>query len=211
MNEVISIICTKESRRGVMLEPSSINGSAMVVAKPNKFSLNLFGETECSNGSKNPNREELWCTYCKKPQHTKEEYWKLYEKPHNLNRNRRNKACQQHKQAYMANYEGGSNSKEFEELNKEEIERLRNFVSNLDKQLGMCSLAQTSKSSISHTIRASYLPFTVTWVIGSRATSHMIHFSHCFSSYNPCPNNKKIFIVYGSFTTVTSQGKINPT
>ncbi|CBI16749.3 unnamed protein product, partial [Vitis vinifera] len=99
----------------------------------------------------------------------------------------------------------------FEELNKEEIERLRNFVSNLDKQLGMCSLAQTSKSSISHTIRASYLPFTITWVIGSRATSHMIHFSHCFSSYNPCPNNKKIFIVYGSFTTVTSQGKINPT
>ena len=39
----------------------------------------------------------------------------------------------------------------------------------------------------------------------------MAHSPHCFSSYNPCPSNKKISISDGSFTTVANQGKIHLT
>ena len=67
MNVVISIIRVEQSRKDVMLEPSSIDGSTMVAVEPNRFNLNLFRKTGHSNGSKNLNREELWCTYCKKP------------------------------------------------------------------------------------------------------------------------------------------------
>lgn len=63
----------------------------------------------------------------------------------------------------MENCEGGLqekpsfSNKEFGELIKEEIGRMRNFLGTLYKQLGMCSLAQIGKSSVSHTLRASDL------------------------------------------------------
>ena len=60
----------------------------------------------------------------------------------------------------MANCGGGpeektsSNREEnFGELNKAEIKRLRKFLGTLSKRLGMCSLPQTGKSSISHTFK----------------------------------------------------------
>lgn len=66
----------------------------------------------------------------------------------------------------MGNCEGGSpkekrgsNNKEFGELNKEAIERLRNFLGTLDKQSGMCYLAQIGNSSISCSLRALDLSF----------------------------------------------------
>lgn len=74
MNEVIFIIHAEESWKCVMLEPSSIDGSAMVAAKWNKFNPTVVGEVGRYDGSKNLNHEELWCTFCKKPLRTKEKY-----------------------------------------------------------------------------------------------------------------------------------------
>ena len=53
LNEVISMIHAEEGRRGVMFKLSSIDGFAIVVAKPKKFSPNPVRETQCFEGSKN--------------------------------------------------------------------------------------------------------------------------------------------------------------
>ena len=84
-------------------------------------------------------------------------------------------------QANMANCERGpqekpsSSSKEFGELNKEDINRLRNILGIVDKQLSICFLAQTSKSFVSYTLRALDLSFTDSSIINSRAIDHMIN------------------------------------
>ena len=160
--------------------------------KGKQIQPDLVRETGHSDGSKNPNHEELWCIYCKKPRHTKEKYWKLHGKSQNQYWNGENKAWQQHSQANMTNCEGGPqekssfNSEEFGEGNKEKIEKLRNFLGILDKQSAMYSLAQTGKPSISHTLRTSDLSFTDSWVNDLRATKHMTQSSLCFSSNCPC-------------------------
>ena len=160
--------------------------------KGKQIQPDLVRETGHSDGSKNPNHEELWCIYCKKPRHTKEKYWKLHGKSQNQYWNGENKAWQQHSQANMTNCEGGPqekssvNSEEFGEGNKEKIEKLRNFLGILDKQSAMYSLAQTGKPSISHTLRTSDLSFTDSWVNDLRATKHMTQSSLYFSSNCPC-------------------------
>lgn len=40
------------------------------------------------------------------------------------------------------------------------------------------------------------------WIIHSGATDHMIGCEKLFTSYNPCPGNRKVKITYGSFSVV---------
>ena len=46
------------------------------------------------------------------------------------------------------------------------------------------------------------------FVVDFRATDHMNSLSHLFISYSPCPRNKKITIVDGSFINVDGRGDI---
>ena len=77
-NEVVELIRGEESRMSVMLEPQTLDESALVA------------KTEYSEQGKNDlpkhlgrdnqwkeNKDNLWCTFCKKPSHTKEKCWKL--------------------------------------------------------------------------------------------------------------------------------------
>ncbi|RVX19840.1 hypothetical protein CK203_004967 [Vitis vinifera] len=96
----ISDTC-EESRRSVMLEPQTLDGSTLVA------------KTEYSEQGKNDlpkhlgrdnqwkeNKDNLWCTFCKKPRHTKEKCWKLNGKP--PSREWGNRGGQQRPQAHMA-------------------------------------------------------------------------------------------------------------
>ncbi|KAI9198462.1 hypothetical protein LWI28_016256 [Acer negundo] len=78
LNEAISMVRAEESRRSVMLEPQTSEGSAMVSNSSKSRSLNPEQQSDLSKTS---NRDTIWCTYCKKPRHTKERYWKLIGKP----------------------------------------------------------------------------------------------------------------------------------
>ncbi|RVW83297.1 hypothetical protein CK203_039642 [Vitis vinifera] len=73
-------------------------------------------------------------------------------------------------------------------FNQEEIENLRALLGTLEKP-------SSKKSS------------------DSGATDHMTHSSHQFNNYNPCPSQRKIAIVNGSFTTITGVAnvQISPT
>ena len=53
------------------------------------------------------------------------------------------------------------------------------------------------------------MSFLGSWVIDSGAIDHIIHSSQKFSTYNPCPSNKKIATTDGSLTTMASQGEVH--
>ena len=95
LNETITIIHGEEGWRGVMMEPQSIDHLALVTkdANPkavksnqrqsNTYSNGVGGNNGLSKWSRASNKNSLWCTYWRKPQHTKERCWKLHGKPSN--------------------------------------------------------------------------------------------------------------------------------
>ncbi|XP_071903167.1 uncharacterized protein [Coffea arabica] len=74
LNETISLIRVEENRREVMLEPKTLEGSAMISTKSNNK------ETKIGSGRTESNKDTIWCTYCKKSCHTRDDCFKLHGK-----------------------------------------------------------------------------------------------------------------------------------
>ncbi|KAL5764323.1 hypothetical protein ACOSP7_016679 [Xanthoceras sorbifolium] len=91
LNETISIILAEEGRRGVMVENTTVESSTLVskIASGKKATIeqSSIEESKQPDQSKPFNRDYLWCTYCKKPRHTKERYFKLHGRPPTLVKN----------------------------------------------------------------------------------------------------------------------------
>ena len=83
-----------------MLEPQTLDGSALVVKteSPKKGKNDLPKHLRRDNKWKE-NKDNLWCTYCKKPRNTKEKCWKLNGK---TSREWGNRGGQQRPQAHLA-------------------------------------------------------------------------------------------------------------
>ena len=81
-NKVVTLIRGEESRRSVMFESQSLDGLALVAKTeyPEKEKNDMPKHLGRENRWKE-NKDNLWCTYCKKPRHTKEKCWKLNGKP----------------------------------------------------------------------------------------------------------------------------------
>jgi len=95
------------------------------------------------------------------------------------------------------------------DLNRAEIEKLRNFLESLDKkEKGICSLTLTGISSHSLTLYASGITQPNSWTLDSGSTYHMTPLSHYFIMYSHCSSSKKITMANGSLTTVVSQWDI---
>ncbi|RDX72978.1 hypothetical protein CR513_47469, partial [Mucuna pruriens] len=82
LEETISMVRTEESR-SVLLEPQNIEGSALVTKQelPQKYRNDLPNKPSNYKGQWKDNKDNLWCTYCNKPRHTKDKRWKLNGKP----------------------------------------------------------------------------------------------------------------------------------
>ena len=81
-NEVAARIRGEESRKSVMLEPQTLDGSALLAKT--KYSEQGKNDLPKHLGKDNQwkdNKNNLWCSYCKKPRHTKKKCWKLNGKP----------------------------------------------------------------------------------------------------------------------------------
>ncbi|BAT85288.1 hypothetical protein VIGAN_04281600 [Vigna angularis var. angularis] len=78
LNEVVAIIRSEESRRGLMLETSTTESSAMI-AEGGTIMVANQGKNWVPSMEKK--HEEIWCTHCNKPRHTREKCWKLHGKP----------------------------------------------------------------------------------------------------------------------------------
>ena len=93
--------------------------------------------------------------------------------------------------------------RELVQLNKDEVERLRSLLSKLEKPTGNPMLVHLGtslfslplgKSQFYFGFNASDKPFNQYWLMDSEATDHMTPLSTHFSTYSPCPSNKKYLL-----------------
>ncbi|KAK3014800.1 hypothetical protein RJ639_009131 [Escallonia herrerae] len=152
LNETISIINAEESRRGVMLYAQPVEESAMLgkfIDKNLKFNAEKTSASHTANSevgrmeSRPLNKDKMWCTYCKKPRHTREQCRKLHGKSQSSHWNAGPKSEKLRSQVYMTqskedmshgevNFSGGEEN----EFNKEDIGRLRSLLDSLEKSKG---------------------------------------------------------------------------
>ena len=79
------------------------------------------------------------------------------------------------------------------------------------KPSSACSLALSGKSPFSFGFYISKKCSVNYWIVDSGTTDHMTYSSQCFSTYTPCPNNRKIIVANGSLATVAGLGDIQVT
>ena len=108
-------------------------------------------------------------------------------------------------QAHTANV---GHSKEVVQLNHEEIERVRSFLSKLEEPTGTCPLTYSGKFPFSFGLNILDTPFTHYWILDFGATDHMTPLPKYFSTYSPCPSNKKISTADGTLITAAGQGEV---
>ena len=89
----------------VMLESRPIEGSALLSTKTFDGG-NKHAKNQKHQANKRSNKGSLWCTYYKKPWHTRETYFKLHGKEQVLSRMGGFKG--QRSKAHLANQDGGS-------------------------------------------------------------------------------------------------------
>jgi len=214
LSKVFHIVRGKGTQRSVMLDGgNSVDSSALAVGNSVDNSALATGKSLikgpfCSFG-KPPtkvNRDDRWCSYCKKTGHTKERCFKLHGKEKILKRTGGFKGTiQRHANQASSNFETQI-AEEIPSLNKEELEHLQALMNSLSKTCS-CSLTMSGKSS-------SFLSFNAystenIWIIDSGATDHMTPHSSCFSSYNALSCNQHIPVVNGSNTPITGRGNIH--
>ncbi|KAJ1413020.1 hypothetical protein SESBI_19949 [Sesbania bispinosa] len=130
-NEVVAIVRSEESRRGLMLESPTVENSAMVADHKGDQTLAMVAEQK-KGGSANVEKKSDGLP---------------------LNRDRegghRGGSSRKGGQVYVA---AGTNEENKPEaaahLNQEEIERVRTFLSKLEKPPGVCSLAYSDLTDL---------------------------------------------------------------
>ncbi|KAK3038196.1 hypothetical protein RJ639_030303 [Escallonia herrerae] len=111
LNETISIINAEESRKGVMLYAQPVEESAMlgkIIDKKfnaEKTSTSHTANSEAGQMESRPlSKDKMWCTYCKKPRHTREQCWKLHGKLQSSHRNTGPRSKKLRSQVHMTQY-----------------------------------------------------------------------------------------------------------
>lgn len=128
LNETIAIVRAEEGRRSVMLETHGGEGSAMVTKGTGLKESSPYQPVVQATATSRSARDSLFCTYCKKHRHTREQCWKLNGRP-NRNANDRGQA---HVASSQSNNEGNLQGLA-SDFNNEEIEKLKNFLGTLEK------------------------------------------------------------------------------
>ncbi|CAJ2662272.1 unnamed protein product [Trifolium pratense] len=145
-NEVIAIVRSEESRRSLMLDTPVIENSTMM-ADLNKGEETTMSADHRKGESTNIERkgDDTRCTCCHKPRHIRENCWKLHGKPQNRDKAWGHKGSFQRKRGYTHMAAEGNKSAETVYFNQEEIEKMKNFLSKLEKPSGSSSLAYSGQ------------------------------------------------------------------
>ncbi|XP_030518235.1 uncharacterized protein LOC115731700 [Rhodamnia argentea] len=137
LNEVFSTVRGEESRQTVMLEYQHTEGSAMkAIKKETNPDTNRRPDLIKTTGS-----EGFWCSFCRKPCHTRENCFKLHGRTQVLSR------TQRQPQAHMTSEGEAAPIDQYkpvceEIFNREEVGKIRALLDSLSKSSDMCSLVQ---------------------------------------------------------------------
>ena len=77
LNEVFAIVRSEENRKGAMLSEHNIESSAIISSDKEGAGGKVW---KAAAQTKISGHEGQWCTYCKKPRHTRETCFKLHGK-----------------------------------------------------------------------------------------------------------------------------------
>lgn len=143
-----------------MIENNQVHSSAIVTKAGNDRRIGLEqpinGDSKQIKLTRPINMDSLWCTYYKKPRHTKEECWKLHGRPQTMNKSvlERSGQSEGSGRAFMAKQLAGENSHDSPvEFNREAIEKLKNLLDHWRKPphqvpIFWCSQEQGMRSMI---------------------------------------------------------------
>ncbi|KAA8531242.1 hypothetical protein F0562_005951 [Nyssa sinensis] len=108
LGEVFSEIRQEDCRRSVMMkkkEDEIVEKSALVAANnpahhstgnTDLATANISAQRPYSNQRKLEDKPRVWCDYCNKPHHTRENCWKLHGKPTNWKSNKSGSSSSNH-------------------------------------------------------------------------------------------------------------------
>lgn len=111
----------------------------------------------------------MWCTYYKKPRHTKEKCWKLHGKPPNREWSSQKFHNQKKGDQGQINFVIGHNV-EMGQLNHEEIEKVRSFMRKMNKFISMRVVIHYGK--IPHSLSFNVLDTNFPHSVDIRFRSH---------------------------------------
>ncbi|GMI89878.1 hypothetical protein HRI_002657100 [Hibiscus trionum] len=192
-----------------MIGNNQVGSSALVTQIVSEKPTRLESFERKSETTRAVNRDSMWCTYCKKPRHTRERCWKLHGKPQSTNKNFIEREGSQSR-AHATREVAKESTEQSGEFTQEEVEKLKILL----ESLGKSSIAGTgnlvfsgisSSSSQNSNALESSIPNQTSWVIDSGATDHMTNSPLNFLNYTPCPSNRKITVADGTMITVAGE------
>ena len=189
----------------VMQEESRLNSLKGVVEGTAYVSKGTNWKTQTSN------RENLFCTHCKKQGHTKEKCWKLHGKP------------QQFSKAHLAQggavtEQGGAitqqasaglpSAQDFQKI-MQELQRLNSIITS-NQVIGSTSVANSGKTILLKNLSLVTTNPTKAWILDSGATDHMTSGPpEIFMSYDKIAPGRHVQTADGSLLKVMGIGTIN--
>eukprot|EP00261_Vitis_vinifera_P039416 XP_019080659.1 PREDICTED: uncharacterized protein LOC104881375 isoform X1 [Vitis vinifera] len=194
ISEVFSEVRREESQRNVMLGKKglgvAIEGSSLVTTGGGYNKAIVFER-------KSEERPRVWCDFCNKPCHTRENCWKIHGKLANW----KGKTGDKPGRAIIPT----ANEVETSPFTTEQMEHLPALLkSNLTSGTSSVFVAHTGNELYALSCRFKSTP----WIIDSGASDHMTNSSNMFGSYLPCPGNKKVRIADGNFSPIAGKGLI---
>ena len=149
------------------------------------------------NQQRQNEKPRIWCDFCNKPRHTRDNCWKIHGKPANW---KSNKPSDKPNQATSYAHEV-----EKSPFSKEQMDHLLELLKSNSLSSTPCgALAQIGSNPNALSCSLNPAP----WIIDSRASDHMTSFFSLFSNYSRCYKNERVRIADGSFSPIVGKCQI---
>ncbi|XP_075499991.1 uncharacterized protein LOC142538567 [Primulina tabacum] len=149
------------------------------------------------------------CDHCKRPGHTKDKCWAIYDKPANWQPKKKN---EQHGYQALSLKEQPRNSENSAPFPNEQIAQIEEYCrlirqASLNppqiKTVGSCSMTQSG--NLFSALRSYSIGY---WIVDFGASDHMTSDFNLFCTYKPCSAHTSVKIANGSMTPVAGFGSI---